>query len=96
MRPTLHCNLQSGASILSTITYSSICGLSESREWQPTESSASTDHLRSNTHHFPLNVITAQLFPSLSVSFSTFVENEMALIIPSPNFSFNIALYAKP
>ena len=46
------------------------------------------------TYHFPRNVITAQLFPSLSVSFSTLVEKLMALMIPSPNFSFMIALYA--
>ena len=45
-------------------------------------------------YHLPLKVMTAQLLPSLSVSFSTLVENDMALIIPSPNFSFKIALYA--
>ena len=48
------------------------------------------------TYHLPLRVMTAQVFPSLSVSFSTLVENEIALIIPSPNFSFNTALYAYP
>ena len=46
------------------------------------------------TYHFPRNVITAQLFPSLSVSFSTLVEKLMALMMPSPNFSFKMALYA--
>lgn len=47
-------------------------------------------------YHLPRRVMTAQLLPSLSVSFSTFVENDIALMMPSPNFSFNTALYAYP
>ena len=43
------------------------------------------------TYHLPLKVILHQS-PLSSVSFSTFVEKEIALIIPSQNFSFITAL----
>lgn len=71
----------------------------ESRERQPIirqQRLAGGISSRVLTYHLPLRVMTAHLFPSLSVSFSTFVENAMALIIPSPNFSFSTALYAYP
>jgi hypothetical protein len=48
------------------------------------------------SHHFPRSVMTAHAFPCSSTSLSTFVVKEIALMIPSPNFSFNTALYAYP
>ena len=51
-----------------------------------------SDFKDDRTYHFPLMVITAQLLPWSSVSFFTSVEKAMALIMPSPNFSFITAL----
>lgn len=44
------------------------------------------------THHFPRIVMTTQSLPDSSVSLSTKVEKQMALIMPSPNFSLIMAL----
>ena len=45
-----------------------------------------------NTHHLPLMVMTTHGLPASSTSLSTLVEKQMALMMPSPNFSFMMAL----
>ena len=52
------------------------------------------DDTKTATHHFPLRVMTTHGAPVSSTSFSTELLKQMALMMPSPNFSFMTALKA--